>query len=359
MPSEPGTLNFPTSLDDVISLIQANNHASAALSSGINNSVLLIPVTQPSEFSDSGYATILDVVPNPTVIEIIKYTSKSGSDLVVPTGGRGQQNTSASAFSAGAIVEQRGTQRHWGVLRDAIIEIEKKIGYSAVFRPLDPVGTNQAGANLDLTGGAGTGNAVPGLLAARYPLVGASGTTLQSLSASRYPLSTNMFAQASGGTLNNSVTETSLFTIVAAAAGATRQVEGGSARAGTHYRLTAYGTIGSTGTPTFRIRGKYGATTIADTTAAALANNTAGSFRLTVEFQFAAVGATGAVAIFIFFDYGATTTGAVTPLRIEAGASQGSIDTTTNKDLDVTFQFGTANSLNTITIFGSYIERIR
>ena len=355
--SVPGTLNFPTSLDDVISLIQAGDNAVTTLASGISSGVTTIPLVSAAKFSNSGIATLIDNPASPTLIEIFTYTGKSSNDL---TGaGRGAFGTSASAFSAGATVAMRPVARHHTALADLLIAIEQKIGYSAVFRPLDPSGTNQAGANLDLTGGAGTGNAVPGLLSARYPLVGASGSALQSLSASRYPLNTNMFTRTVGSALQNSAAETSVFSLVTGAAGSTHTVEGGSARVGTHYRLVVYGTIGTTGTPTLRIRGKYGASTIADTTAAGLANNTNGTFRLVVEFQFGAVGAAGAVGVFIWFDYAAATGGAVTPLRIEGGSSLGSLDTTTDKDLDVTLQFGTANAANIITPFGLYLDRIR
>src|SRR5262245_40054794 len=54
-------------------------------------------------------------------------------------------------------------------------------------------GSNIAGGNLDLVGGKGTGNAEPGYVAVRYPLRGASGSTLQSLSTDRFPVSTVLF----------------------------------------------------------------------------------------------------------------------------------------------------------------------
>src|SRR5688572_8413551 len=62
-----------------------------------------------------------------------------------------------------------------------------------ISRP-DASGTNIAGADLDFAGGPGTGNATPGTLAVRYPLVGASGSVVQTLSLGRFPLAVNMFS---------------------------------------------------------------------------------------------------------------------------------------------------------------------
>lgn len=128
MPSIPGTINFPASLDDAISLIEANNNASSTLTAGISNSDLSIPVADPAEFSASGFVTLVDDLTSPTKIEIAIYTSKSGANLIVPSGGRGAQGTTAQAFSSGNYVEQRNTARHHTALAAALIAIETKLG---------------------------------------------------------------------------------------------------------------------------------------------------------------------------------------------------------------------------------------
>jgi hypothetical protein len=363
MPSEPGTLNFPTSLDDVISLVEAANHASAVLNSGINNSVLLVPVSQPSEFSASGYATILDVVPNPTVIEIVKYTSKSGNDLVVPTGGRGQQGTSAAAFSAGAVVEQRPTQRHHGVLRDAIIEIEKKIGYGNVFAPLDASGTNQAGVDNDFSGGRGTGTGIPGNMRVRYPLIGATGTTLHALSntSDDFVPTTSAYSNTSNGTaIANSASETSLFTGAGVSAGSTRTIEGGIARAGAVYRIVIAGDFGATSGPTGRIKFKLGSTIIADTNTFTMPNCSPGAGIYTIEFDLLinSVGATGTASVRALRGTFSPGSGGQTPTFAFASGAP-TVDFTANQTMDITFQWGTANSNNTIILTMASIQRIR
>src|SRR5262245_8235791 len=181
-----GVINFPASLDDADTLIRAANNAITTLASGITSGSTTISLTSATAFTTSGIATIIDNPASPTLIEIITYTGKSGNDLTGVL--RGQYGTTASAFSAGATVIMRPVARHHTALADLLLAIEQKTGYSAsVFRPLDASGTNIAGANLDITGGAGTGNAEPGIFGIRYPLRGASGSALQALSADRFP----------------------------------------------------------------------------------------------------------------------------------------------------------------------------
>src|SRR5262245_51526572 len=103
--------------------------------------------------------------------------------------------------SAGASGSKKST------LNDFLEQIPKNIT-DAVLKGVNGSGTNGAGGNFDLSGGRGTGNAIPGLVAVRYPLIGASGTTLQSLSTSRYPVTTGMYTNTSIGTvINNTTTE--------------------------------------------------------------------------------------------------------------------------------------------------------
>jgi hypothetical protein len=300
MASEPGTINFPALLDDVISLVQANNHASATLTAGINNSVLLIPVSQISEFSASGYATILDSLVNPTTIEIVKYTSKSGSDLVVPTGGRGQQGTSAAAFSSGAAIEQRPTARHHTVLADLGIAMQ---------------------------------GAMP----------------------------TNLYTNTNSNTISNTAAETSIFTgssQLTGSAGSSRTVKAGSVRVGTHYRLRIFGTINTTGTPTLRVRAKLGSTTIVDTTAATTTTVTLARFWLTVDLVVTVIGAGGSVSPWIRFDYSSATSGAVTMNSLVAANVQ-AVDLSADQDFDVSVQWGAANANNLVNVVGASIDRVR
>lgn len=256
--STPGVVNYPTSLDDAVSLIQHNNNASAPLSSGINNSVLLIPVTTPSEFSNSGFVTIVDSLINPTVIEIVVYTSKSGSDLVVPPGGRGAQGTTPAAFSAGAVVEQRATARSFSVLADAIMAMQ-----AAIQR--------------------------------------------------------NMYADYnSNTTVANTTTETAL--LGAADDGSTKTITPALARVGITFKLSFSGVLGTTGSPTLTVRLKLGSVTIETYTATV--TSTGGSWELDLFATITAIGASGSITTHpAEFEYAAGTPGALQSIGRNAAAT--------------------------------------
>jgi hypothetical protein len=124
----PGTIEYPAALDTALSLIEVSNNGLSTLTGNISVSDLLIPVAEPGKFPNSGFVTLVDSLTTPTKIEIIRYESKSGSNLVVPAAGRAQQGTTAFAFSTGNFVDMRPTARHHTVLADVIRAIEAKLG---------------------------------------------------------------------------------------------------------------------------------------------------------------------------------------------------------------------------------------
>lgn len=220
-------------------------------------------------------------------------------------------------------------------------------------------GSNIAGVALDLHGGKGTGNAVPGQVNMRYPLIGASGSTLQSLSANAYPVATNLYTNTvAGASINNTTAETSLFATPTASAGSTTSIEGGISRAGTMYKVRIIGNIESTASPTLRVKAKLGSTILADTTAATV-NTAGGRFWLDVDVLVNVIGATGTVTAFIRFDFGSALTGAATIATINAANSGTVVDFTSAQTLDVTVQWGTANALNALTAFELRVDRVR
>jgi hypothetical protein len=127
----PGVIEYPAALDTALTLIELLNNASSTLTGNISVGDLLIPVADPGKFPNSGFATLVDSLSAPTKIEIFRYESKSGSNLVVPSGGRGQQGSTAFAFSTGNFVEQRPTARHHTVLVDLLLLLEAKLGIGA------------------------------------------------------------------------------------------------------------------------------------------------------------------------------------------------------------------------------------
>lgn len=146
-----GVINFPASLDDLDTLIRAENNAVTTLASGITAGATTIPLVSATKFTTSGIATIIDNPASPTLIEIFTYTGKSSNDL---TGaGRGAYGTTASAFSAGATVVMRPVARHHTALADAIIAIQTKLGISAHIKGYPKT----IEVNTSTVGNAGTG----------------------------------------------------------------------------------------------------------------------------------------------------------------------------------------------------------
>jgi hypothetical protein len=77
----PYVIQYIAALDDDVSLIEASNNATSPLDANISVGDLLIPVTQPGKFSNSGIVTLTDSIDPftpPTKIEIFVYTAEIG-----------------------------------------------------------------------------------------------------------------------------------------------------------------------------------------------------------------------------------------------------------------------------------------
>jgi hypothetical protein len=223
----------------------------------------------------------------------------------------------------------------------------------------DASGTNTVGVNLNLHGGKGTGNAEPGLVGVRYPLKTGSGTTVQSLSSSSFPVVTSLYSITSLATaIANTTTETSLFTGASTSTGSTRTIEAGFTAGGSIYRLRLEGTITTTGTPNLQFRIKFGSTTVGDSTAFATPNNSNGIFCIDTYLWVYSIGAAGTVRVETIGDISPALTGVVTLTNFR-GNNQTAVDFTASQTLDVTAQWGTASVSNSIQLVGASIERIR
>lgn len=221
--STPGIINYPTSLDDAVSLIEQVNNARSTLTSAISDTDLVIPLTSASVFTDTGFATLIDStdpdVP-PTKIEIVLYTSKVGNNIIIPTGGRGQQGTTAQSFSSGHYLEQRPTIACLSVLKSALVAIETKLGF----------GSATAAANTLLRGIA-TGTSDFGTLTDAYvDAAAAIGLSkLAALTASRAIIS-----NGSGVLSVSAVTVAELGYVSGATSGIQAQLNGKAATSHTH-----------------------------------------------------------------------------------------------------------------------------
>lgn len=224
----------------------------------------------------------------------------------------------------------------------------------------DSSGTNIAGANLELSGGAGTGNAIQGLSAFRYPLTAGSGSTLQSLSAASFPPWVSMHISSLAGdiTVSNTTTETSV--LAASQSGSTKTIEAGLGRIGRSFLVQLYGSVSTTATPTLRVRIKLGSVILADTTAITMANNTSsggGGFVIEAIVDVTTIGAAGIVRCSALRAIYGVSNGGSTNQIVAAGS--GVVDLTAAQTFDVTVQWGTASASNTVVIFLSVIEMSR
>lgn len=221
-------------------------------------------------------------------------------------------------------------------------------------------GSNIAGTTLVLAGGKGTGNAEPGAVGVRYPLRLGSGTTLQSLSASTYPVVTALYTLLTANTISNTVAETSLFTGESSSVGSTRSVEAGITKLGTVYRVRLHGNITNTGTPTIRFRIKLGSIGLADTGAVTMSTITGvGHFWIEYDLVITLIGATGTYFLTPLIRYTTSSSGLYTVVHLGGAATASTVDFTAAQAIDVTVEFGTANVSNAIQLLGATIERIR
>jgi len=217
-------------------------------------------------------------------------------------------------------------------------------------------GTNIAGAALDLAGGSGTGNAAAGQLAARYPLTGASGSAVQSLSANRYPIAANMWTNTSGTVVENTTTETTVFGN--ASTGSTQTIEGGMARVGQIYRVEIRGVYTTTASPTMRIRIKIGGSNVVDFGAVTLAP-ASGRFEIVADIHIQVVGATGTAFIqYCYWNFTNGLSGTGAPTHVFS-ANTATVDFTTSKQIDITAQWSAASASNTFTSSTQQINIVR
>lgn len=118
MSSTPGTVNFPTSLDDAISLIDAANNASTTLSSGVSDSDTTLTVSSTTSFASTGALSIES--------EIIFYTGTTSTTFTGCL--RGQDGTIAAAHDSGLDVSQLIIAAYHTTPVEAILALETKLG---------------------------------------------------------------------------------------------------------------------------------------------------------------------------------------------------------------------------------------
>lgn len=132
MPSTPGVVNFPTSLDDAASLLEVADLLSTTLAGSIGTSDnITLSLASATGWPLTGVFQLVDSLTAPTKREILRYTAKSGNDLTIPTGGRGLYGTTAQSWSGTVYAVMRYQAIHHSAPRDAIIAVQTKLGIGA------------------------------------------------------------------------------------------------------------------------------------------------------------------------------------------------------------------------------------
>jgi len=165
-------------------------------------------------------------------------------------------------------------------------------------------------------------------------------------------LSGCIFTQTANKTIANTVTETTLF----GTGVGTLTLPANFWVAGKTIRIIFHGTVADTGTPTIRIRGKLGATTIVDSTALTLPTvSGTEEYRCEVVLTCRTTGVGGTVTGSVWFLYDTTASGGeVDALNVTPATT--AFNTTVLGALDLTVEWGTASASNTITSYVSTVE---
>lgn len=123
MVSTPGTVLYPTALDDADSLIRAANNAASTLAAPLLAADTTATLTSVAAFPASGSVSLSGG-------EILYYTGKGATTLTGLVRAR-EGTTAVASLAAGTRVELRATARHHTVLADAIIATQTKLGGGA------------------------------------------------------------------------------------------------------------------------------------------------------------------------------------------------------------------------------------
>lgn len=158
-----------------------------------------------------------------------------------------------------------------------------------------------------------------------------------------------IMTNGASASVSNTAVETSL---LATLAGEQTYPADALSMVGRSLRITAWGYIGDTGTPTLRIRAYLGSTVILDTTAITLTSLTGNKlWKLEAVLTVQVAGSSGQMIGQGQFTYNGGTTDIIQ-------TSQTGVDFTATQLVDLTAQWGTANPSNTIVCTNAVIETL-
>ena len=161
-----------------------------------------------------------------------------------------------------------------------------------------------------------------------------------------------------GGTSGLSSNSTVSGTSSETALGKVLSIAGNSLAAGSLYRVTAFGTVASTGVPTITFRLKYGGTILATTT---LTFNSGASSEFVYDgvMNVQSIGGSGSMAGYhrISAIAASFSAGATAPI-FDVSTLQTGVSTTSTQNFSMTVQYSAASGSNIATALGASIEQL-
>lgn len=218
-------------------------------------------------------------------------------------------------------------------------------------------GSNNAGADLLLAGGKGTGTAAQGVVGVKYPLTAASGSTLQSLSSDVFPVMTNMFTQTANGTdVTNTTTETN---ILGTGVG-TLTIPAGFLIVGRTIRITTQGFFATGTSQTITVNTKFGSVEVCSSGLRSMVDTLTTHFKINVVITCRTVGATGTVFATGTFETGEGGNVRISPLfNNSAAPTTATVDTTASNAITINADWDAADASNHIQAFNTVVEVLR
>lgn len=340
--ADPALQNVRSTLTDlfgnvpVVLIVNANSANALRVRSGSGAAIPVLDV----DTSIGSQATGLIVRGQPAADAVLLLAASSGADEAIAIIPKGTESVViGNAFESGTPA-------------------------SRILEAVRALGNNIAGVNFQIAPGRATGNAIPGLPVFKYPLIGASGTTLQSLTTNNFPPVTQMFLHNNGDvTVANTTTETDL---IGAGNLGSKIIEAGLNRVSRAFRVRLCGrmtTLNSTFNLRLRLGGIAGTIIAASGAQGTAGANTSGNGGVVIEadFSFRTTGATASVnCSSLRMDYGTDGGGVALGDVIRRISASGvvNVDGTAAQQITISGQWGTANAANSIIITSAEIYMV-
>jgi hypothetical protein len=146
----PGTLNYPSSLDNATTLFEVANNATTAVAVELSAVATTLDVSSTSAFPGSGAFSVGS--------EIIYYTGKNATQLTSLV--RARQGTTAAVHVVGSLVQLRYTAGHHEAVRTSVIALQTKLGVGSSTPDTNKVLKGTSAGVSEWSAATGTGSPV-------------------------------------------------------------------------------------------------------------------------------------------------------------------------------------------------------